>query len=104
LRASPAAAGKLWRECEDAKRTLSARPKAPILAEYQGQSHRLEISREQFEDATQDLLDRTRFTCVQALRAAGLEWSDLERVLLVGGSTRMPMVRAMLQKISGKVP
>jgi molecular chaperone DnaK len=104
LRASPAAAGKLWRECEDAKRTLSARPKAPLVAEYQGKSHRLEISREQFEEATQDLLDRTRFTCVQALRAAGLEWSDLERVLLVGGSTRMPMVRAMLQKISGKVP
>ncbi len=104
LRASAAAVGKLWRECEDAKRTLSARPKAPLLAEYQGKTVRLEISREQFEEATQDLLDRTRFTCVQALRAAGLEWSDLDRVLLVGGSTRMPMVRAMLQKLSGKPP
>jgi molecular chaperone DnaK len=104
LRADSAAAGKLWRECEDAKRTLSARPKAPVVAEYQGMVLRLEISREQFEDATQDLLDRTRFTCVQALQAAGLEWSDLDRVLLVGGSTRMPMVRAMLQKISGKPP
>ena len=104
LRASPAAVGKLWRECEDAKRTLSARPKAPIAVEYQGKVVRPEISRENFEEATQDLLDRTRFTCVQALRAAGLEWSDLDRVLLVGGSTRMPMVRAMLEKISGKVP
>ncbi len=36
--------------------------------------------------------------------AAGLDWSDLDRVLLVGGSTRMPMVRAMLQKISGRAP
>ena len=104
LRASPAAVGKLWRECEDAKRTLSARPKAPVVAEYQGKALRVEISREQFEEATQDLLDRTRFTCVQALRATGLEWSDLDRVLLVGGSTRMPMVRAMLQKLSGKPP
>ena len=104
LRQDAAAAGKLWRECEDAKRTLSARAKAPILAEYQGRSHRVEVSREQFEEATQDLLDRTRFTCVQALRAAGLEWSDLDRVLLVGGSTRMPMVRAMLQQLSGKPP
>ena len=59
---------------------------------------RVEVSREQFEEVTQDLLDRTRFTCVQALRAAGLDWSDLDRVLLVGGSTRMPMVRAMLQQ------
>ena len=104
LRANPAAKGKLWRECEDAKRTLSSRSKAPVLAEFQGKSHRLEISREQFEEATQDLLDRTRFTCVQALRAAGLEWSHLDRVLLVGGSTRMPMVREMLQKLSGKPP
>jgi molecular chaperone DnaK len=100
----PAAAGKLWRECEDAKRTLSVRPKAPIVSEYQGKVLRVEVTREQFEEATQDLLDRTRFTCVQTLRAAGLDWSDLDRVLLVGGSTRMPMVRAMLQKISGKTP
>ena len=104
LRESPAAVGKLWRECEDAKRTLSARPKAPIVAEHRGKVHRLEVTREQFEDVTQDLLDRTRFTCVQALRAAGLDWPDLDRVLLVGGSTRMPMVRAMLEKIAGKPP
>ena len=104
LRQDAAAAGKLWRECEDAKRTLSTRPKAPILAEYKGRANRVEVSREQFEEATQDLLDRTRFTCVQALRAAGLEWSDVERVLLVGGSTRMPMVRVMLQQLSGKPP
>jgi molecular chaperone DnaK len=64
----------------------------------------VEVTREQFEELTLDLLDRSRFTCVQALRAAGLEWSDLERVLLVGGSTRMPMVRAMLRQISGKDP
>jgi molecular chaperone DnaK len=104
LRANPAAMGRLWRECEDAKRTLSTRLKAPVVAEYQGKIQRLEISREQFEEATQDLLDRTRFTCAQTLRAAALEWSDLDRVLLVGGSSRMPMVRAMLQKISGKTP
>jgi molecular chaperone DnaK len=104
LRESPAAAGKLWRECEDAKRTLSARPKAPVVSEYKGKVLRVEITREEFEEATQDLLDRTRFTCVQTLRAAGLDWPDLDRVLLVGGSTRMPMVRAMLQKVSGRPP
>ena len=104
LRESPTAAGKLWRECEDAKRTLSSRSKAPIVAEYCGKVSRVEVSREQFEETTQDLLDRTRFTCVQALRATGLDWPDLDRVLLVGGSTRMPMVRAMLQALSGKPP
>ena len=41
---------------------------------------------------------------MQALKAAGLDWPDLDRVLLVGGSTRMPMVRDMLQQLSGKAP
>jgi molecular chaperone DnaK len=103
-REDPKVAGKLWRECEDAKRTLSARSKAPVVCEYRGKTARVEVSREQFEETTQDLLDRTRFTCVQALRAAGLDWPDLDRVLLVGGSTRMPMVKQMLQQVSGRAP
>jgi molecular chaperone DnaK len=41
---------------------------------------------------------------VQTLKAAGLTWEDVDRVLLVGGSTRMPMVRNMLQQVSGKPP
>jgi molecular chaperone DnaK len=96
--------GRLWLECEDAKRTLSVRSKASIPCDYRGFSSRIEITREQFEEATQDLLDRTRFTTVQTLKAAGLDWDKLDRVLLVGGSTRMPMVRAMLQKVCGKEP
>jgi molecular chaperone DnaK len=99
-----AAAGRLWRECEDAKRTLSSRGKAPVVCEHRGRTARVEITRQQFEEATLDLLDRTRFTAVQALKAAGLDWPDLKCVLLVGGSTRMPMVRTMLQKVSGKTP
>ena len=97
-------AGKLWRECEDAKRTLSVRSKATVLCEHRGLTASVEISRQQFEEATQDLLDRTRFTTVQTLKAAGLDWKDVDRVLLVGGSTRMPMVRAMVQQLSGKAP
>jgi molecular chaperone DnaK len=104
LREDPIAAGKLWRECEDAKRTLSARGKATVACEHRGHSTRVELTREQFEDSTQDLLDRTRFTTVQALSAAGLDWSNLDHILLVGGSTRMPMVRAMLRQVSGKEP
>jgi molecular chaperone DnaK len=103
-REDPISAGKLWRECEDAKRTLSARQKAAIACDHQGVSARIEVTRQQFEEATQDLLDRTRFTTAQALQAAKLEWSDIERVLLVGGSTRMPMVHEMLEQLSGKKP
>lgn len=98
------ARGKLWRECEDAKRTLSSRMKATITCDYQGLSKRFEVSREEFEQMTQDLLDRTRFTTTQTLHAAGLEWSEISRVLLVGGSSRMPMVRNMLREVTGKEP
>lgn len=103
-REDPRSAGKLWRECEDAKRTLSTRPKATVICEHRGLIAHAEVTREQFEESTQDLLDRTRFTTVQTLKAAGLEWKDVDRVLLVGGSTRMPMVRRMLEELTGKPP
>jgi len=103
-RDDPSAWGRLWRECEDAKRTLSARQKATVACDFQGHAARIELTRDQFEEATSDLLDRTRFTTTQTLRAAGLEWDDLDRILLVGGSTRMPMVRRMLRDLSGKEP
>jgi molecular chaperone DnaK len=103
-REDPLAAGKLWRDCEDAKRTLSSRPKATVLCDHRGRSARIEVTRQQFEETTQDLLDRTRFTAVQTLRAAGMDWKDLDRVLLVGGSSRMPMVHEMLRRLSGQDP
>ncbi len=96
--------GRLWREAEDAKRTLSARSKATIACDYQGNAVRSEISRQQFEDMTRDLLDRTAFTTRQTLQAAGMEWGDVDHLLMVGGSTRMPMVVQMLQELSGKEP
>jgi molecular chaperone DnaK len=101
-REDPNAVGKLWRECEDAKRTLSLRQKATVPCDYKARASRIEVSRQQFEEVTQDLLDRTRFTTVQTLKAAGLEWKDLDRILMVGGSTRMPMVRQMIHALFGK--
>jgi len=103
-REDPLTASKLWRECEDAKRTLSARNKATVACDRPGAASRVEISRAQFEEATQDLLDRTRFTATQTVKAAGTTWAQIDSVLLVGGSTRMPMVRSMLRQLSGKQP
>jgi molecular chaperone DnaK len=103
-RDEPNTAGRLWRECEDAKRTLSARNKTTIACDFQGQAVRLEMTRQQFQEMTQDLLDRTSFTTRQALSAAGMTWNDIERVLLVGGSSRMPGVVEMLRQLSGKEP
>jgi molecular chaperone DnaK len=103
-REEPNSHGRLWRDCEDAKRTLSARSKATIACDYKGQAVRVEVSRQQFHEMTKDLLDRTAFTTRHTLQAAGLEWSDIDRVLLVGGSSRMPAVVEMLRQLSGKEP
>jgi molecular chaperone DnaK len=103
-REEPNSHGRLWRDCEDAKRTLSARAKAQIACDFRGQAIRVEVSRSQFHDMTKDLLDRTSFTTRQTLQAAGLEWPDIDRVLLCGGSSRMPAVVEMLRDLSGKEP
>lgn len=103
-RQDPNGNGRLWRECEDAKRTLSARTKATIGCDHGGHAIRLEITRQAFQEMTKDLLERTRFTTTQTLQAAGLTWKDIDRVLLVGGSSRMPAVLEMLRKESGKEP
>lgn len=103
-REDPNTAGRLWRECEDAKRTLSARTKASLTCDFQGHAIRLDVSRQGFHEMTLDLLDRTAFTTRQTLQAAGLTWSDIDRVLLVGGSSRMPAVVDMLRELSGKEP
>ncbi len=103
-RQDPNTAGRLWRDCEDAKRTLSARAKASVACDYKGHAVRVEITREKFEEMTQDLLNRTEFTTKQTLQAAGMSWKDVDQVLLVGGSTRMPMIANMLRRLSGKEP
>ena len=103
-REEPNSSGRLWRECEDAKRTLSARTKATIACDYQGNAVRLEITRQRFQELTQDLLDRTAFTTRQTLQAAGMTWNDVDRVLMIGGSTRMPAVLDAIRELSGKEP
>ncbi len=103
-RDDPNARGRLWRECEDAKRTLSTRNKTHIPCDFAGRTMSLEVTRVQFEDMTRDLLERTAFTTRETLEASGLTWDELDRVLLVGGSTRMPAVQQTLRELSGKEP
>ncbi|MGH7201966.1 MAG: Hsp70 family protein [Planctomycetaceae bacterium] len=95
---------RLERETEDAKRALSARERATITFEHRGDGVRVPITRGEFERVTADLLERTRFTVQSVLRDAQLDWSAVTRVLLVGGSTRMPMVPRMLEEESGLKP
>lgn len=102
LRQNPGACHRLMRAAEDAKQTLTARQETTILFDHSGDAVRLPVARADFESMTADLLERTRMTVRGVLKDAGLQWSDVTRILLVGGSTRMPMVRRMLREESGK--
>jgi molecular chaperone DnaK len=103
-RTDPLALANLAAAAERAKRTLSKLPQATITCTHAGRTKTFPLTRADFEGFTRDLLMRTRFTTQQLLRQAGLGWDEVDRVLLVGGSTHMPMTRQMLQELAGKEP
>jgi len=103
-RGEPQDAAQLWLAAQEAKHTLSQRNKTSVFCAYGGIRMRLDLSRDEFEDSTRDLLQRTETTTELVVRDAKLDWSQIDRVLLVGGSTRMPMVTDMLRRVTGKEP
>jgi molecular chaperone DnaK len=103
-RRDAASLARLYQTAMDAKHTLSARSHTSLRVEHAGQVLEVPVRREQFEELTADLLDRTAYTSRQLLATAKLQWKDVQRVLLVGGSTRMPMVARMLSQLTGLAP
>jgi molecular chaperone DnaK len=103
-RAEPAAAGKLWRACEDARRTLSEHDQAAIDFEHEGNRARVTISRRQFENYTRDLADGIRHAIEKTLQMAAVEWADVDRILLAGGMAPTPLIRDMVHELSGRMP
>ncbi len=103
-RSDPQDAAQLWLDVQEAKHTLSERNRAVVAVYHAGIRMRLEVTRAMFEDLTRDLLERTESTTALVMKQAGLGWDDVGRVLLVGGSTRMPMVVDMLKRLTGKEP
>lgn len=93
---------QLLRLVIEAKHTLSTRNEASVRLDVKGRAIVLNITRNEFEQQTADLVERTAFTTRQVLAAAKLKWSQIDRLLLVGGATRMPMIRLMLEVASGK--
>ena len=76
-----------------------------ITANDAGPQHLLEkLSRSEFEKITSDLVDRTKAPVENALSDAGMKFSDIDHVILVGGSTRMPSVQQLVTSLTGKDP
>jgi molecular chaperone DnaK len=91
-------------EAEDIKKTLSRRPSVKKMLYGQAGNLRIEIARETFEEAIAPLVARADMLVEVALEEAGLKPSDISTVLLVGGSTRVPLVRSHLEEIFGFPP
>jgi molecular chaperone DnaK len=98
------AEGTLRFAVERAKQALSARQSASVPVQHGQHQRTYTFTRTLFEELTRDLLERTQTLTENTLRSAGKQWSDIHGVLLVGGSTRMPMIRTSIKQASGKEP
>ena len=99
-----AARQELLQRVEECKRTLSKLTTAKVAVSCGDQRLWVPVTRECFEGLTADLLARTKATVELLVEEAGLGWRDIARVILVGGSSHMPMVQKMLERLSGRAP
>ncbi|SLM91826.1 molecular chaperone DnaK [Brachybacterium nesterenkovii] len=101
---------RLKEAAEQAKKELSSATSTNISLQYlsmteNGPLHLDEkLSRSQFEEMTSDLLERTKAPFHQVIKDAGIKVSDIDHVVLVGGSTRMPAVSEVVKELTGKEP
>ena len=110
LRKDLTAAQRLKQECEKAKIELSGTTTVNInlpfiTADATGPKHLdMTITRAKFDELTADLVQATITPMEKALKDAGLTYNDISKVILVGGSTRIPAVQAAVKRVTGKEP
>ncbi|TVQ89613.1 MAG: Hsp70 family protein [Deltaproteobacteria bacterium] len=103
-RDEPSPFQELYERCLAAKITLSAKEQAMIPVNYKGRRAGVRVSRDEFEDMTRDLVQQCIETTQLVLEKAGLDQSEVSDLLLVGGATRMPMIREALERAFGRPP
>jgi molecular chaperone DnaK len=86
------------------KISLSTRPKVLIQVSHEGNRENVSVTRKMFEDLSIDLIAQCKSMSERVLGKAKKSWGDIDTVLLVGGSTYMPMIRGIIKEISGKDP
>lgn len=110
LRNDAMALQRLQEACEKAKKELSSLPETDINLPFitmdaSGPKHlTMKITRSKFEELIDKLVERCRGPVLDALKAAGMSPSDIDEIVLVGGSTRVPKVRQTVKEIFGKEP
>lgn len=95
---------ELRERAEMAKRTLSQATQARVVLSGGGLSHTITVTRDEFDSMTSDLVNQARDLTISLVEEADLAFDALDAVLLVGGSTRMPMITTMLTHVTGAPP
>ncbi len=105
LRRSGETMARIRKAVIEAKIALSSQASAKLDVDLPGgKKYQREISREVFEQMIQPIIDRTVGPCKQALKDAGLKPEQIDEVVLVGGSTRIPKVRRLVEDLFGRKP
>ncbi len=108
LRKDMMALQRLKEACEKAKCELSGTPQTAInlpfvTADSSGPKHlNVNLTRSKFEELIEKTVERCRQPCLSAIQDAGIKAADIDEVILVGGSTRIPYVQALVKEIFGK--
>ncbi len=106
LRTHPQVRAQVLQLAEQTKRTLSDRDQTEIvlgLPDGSGEVRRV-LTRAAFEALVKDIVERTSRPCRQALKDAGLTRAEVTKIVAVGGSTRVPLVRCQIEAIFGRPP
>ncbi|MBI3392030.1 MAG: molecular chaperone DnaK, partial [Nitrospirae bacterium] len=106
LSRTPLLSERVRRACERAKIDLSDREETTVVVDLPGEggTHRRPLARAEFEGIVSSLVEKTIAPCRQALRDAGLTPGEIDEVVLVGGSTRVPLVRRRVAEVFGRAP
>src|SRR6202142_2078467 len=105
VRRNAEAVQKIRKAVIEAKIALSSQPSVKLDVELsEGKHYQREITREQFEQLIQPVIDRTLGHCRKAMKDAGLKPEQIDEVVLVGGSTRIPKVRALVEQMFDRKP
>jgi molecular chaperone DnaK (HSP70) len=105
VRRNGEAVARIRKAVIEAKIALSSQPSVKLDVDLPGgKKYQREISFDGFEKTIQPIIDRTVGPCKQALKDAGLKPEQIDEVVLVGGSTRIPKVRRLVQHLFGRAP
>ncbi len=103
---TPGTDARLKEAAREAKERLSTEESLTLRLPFLtgGKSLEIPITRAEMEMVCEPIIRRTRAHCLRSLEDAGLNATDLDQIILVGGSTRMPLVRRLVQEIFGREP